>query len=195
MAYFLNPILPRWSMFPHFARVSLIKLLTFYSSDMSLHTKHIIAGREPALPGSWIIVALNEGLAALDRWHLYLLSANHGRKWRGKARMGCENEHAECFGRGDGVFHDSRRVVEWYEMYSGAGRTAIGPGVRSSASPPEERLALEAAVCPGGRSHTSSYWPGSASRLGALHVLHTTLHFKNACFPACLWDINSVSQK
>lgn len=127
-----------------------------------MHTNHIITRWDTALPGSWITLLLNEELVAQDQWHLCPLSTNHG-KCRGNARMDSKNEHAECSGRGNGLFYDSWRGAEWYERYSGSGSPTIGPWVHSSASSPEERLDLETAVCPRGRSHSSCYWPGTAS--------------------------------
>lgn len=129
---------------------------------MSVHTNHIVRRWDTALPGSWIALLLNEEMVALDQWYLNPLSANHG-KCRGNAPMDSKNKHVECVGHGDGLFHDSWRGVERYERYSGSGSPTIGPGVRSSAPSPEERLDLETAVCPRGRSHSSRYWPGTAS--------------------------------
>lgn len=127
-----------------------------------MHTNHIITRWETALPGSWITVLLNEELVTLDQWNLHLVSTNHG-KCRGNARMDSKNEHAQCFGHGYGLFYDSWRGAERYERYSGSGSPTIGPGVHSTASSPEERLDLETAVCPRGRSHSSCYWPGTTS--------------------------------
>lgn len=128
---------------------------------MSMHTNHIITRWDTALPGSWITPLLNEELEALGQWHLYL-STIHG-KCRGNAWMDSKDEHGECFGCGDSLFYDSWRGAEWYERYSGLGNPTIGPGVHSSAPSPEERLDLETAVCPRGRSHSSCYWPGTGT--------------------------------
>lgn len=98
----------------------------------------------------------------MDQWNYYPLSTIHV-KCRGNVRMDCKNEHAECFGCGDGVFYDSWWGAEWYERYSGSGSPTIGSGVHSFAPSPEERLDLETAVCPRGRSYSSCYWPGTAS--------------------------------
>lgn len=146
-----------------------------------MHTNHIITGWDTALPGSWITAPSNEESLALDQHHLQRLSADHGRR-RGITRVDGKNEPARRFGRGDGLVYDSWRSAEWYERHSGSGSPTTGPGVHSSTSSPEERLDLETTVCPRGRSHSSCYWPGTASDWMSSMSLALVFPFESECF-------------
>ncbi len=129
---------------------------------MGIHTNHIIARWDTAPAGSWLTVQSSEELVTLEEWYTRFLSTNHG-KCRGNVWVDGKNEHADCFGHGNGLFHDSWRDAERYKRYSWPGNPTNGPGVHSSAPPPEARLDLESDFCPRGRSHSSCCWPGTAS--------------------------------
>lgn len=140
-----------------FSPQPLIKLLTFISETWACIQTAIITRWDTAQPGWWITALLsNEELVVLDLY--FFRPLNHG-KCRGNARMDSKNEHAECFGHGDGLFYDSWRGSE---QYSRSGSPTNGPGVHSSAPSPEERLDLETVFSPGG-SFSPLYWQGTTS--------------------------------
>lgn len=127
---------------------------------MNLHTDNIRRW-DAALLGLWSTVLVNKWLVTHTALFFFIVFG-HG-SWRGNVCMDSKNEHPWGTGCCDSVFYDSWRVTEWYKRYTGSGRPTAGPRVHFSAPSPKERLDLEAAVCPGGRSHFSHYWPGDTS--------------------------------
>lgn len=136
-----------------------IYFCNLHFSDISSHTTYIVTGWDISPSVSWITVLANEELVTLD---FHLSSTYHGKGWK-IASMESKSGDAECSGHGGGLLFDSWWGAERNKTYSGFGSPTIGPRVLSSAPSPEERLDLETVVCPRGRSHSTSYWPGTAS--------------------------------